>query len=219
MKQILKTGYNLFRNELLSSNYFIVTLPPLKIIPWEMDGGQDEVVTIREEEVSSYIAYSLQQVEVHDESSESRPKNPVFCQHRESFLELSRDCNMTEPHYISSLSRCDRWDAKGGKSGAIFSKSRDTRLIIKEINQAEFNSFDNFGPMYFKYMKEAKKTFLAKIYGLYKVALGQTKFIMVMENLNFNRVIAMQYDLKGLVHGRFAPHSAQVLLDQNFLSD
>lgn len=54
---------------------------------------------------------------------------------------------------------------------------------------------------------------------LLQVALGQTKFIMVMENLNFNRVIAMKYDLKGLVHGRFAPHSAQVLLDQNFLSD
>ena len=132
-----------------------------------MDGGQDEVVTIREEEVSSYIAYSLQQV--LDESSETRPKSSVFYQHRDSFHELRSKCNMTEPQYISSLSRCDRWEAKGGKSGALFAKSRDTRLIIKEINQAEFESFAKFGPMYFEYMKKANKTFLTKIYGLYKV--------------------------------------------------
>ncbi|CAF2314256.1 unnamed protein product [Brassica rapa] len=217
MKRMLKTGYNQFRNELLSSDYFLVALPPSKIIPWEMDGGQDEVVTIREEEVSSYIAYSLQQV--HDESSESRPKSSVFCQHRDSFHELRSKCNMTESQYISSLSRCDTWEAKGGKSGALFAKSRDTRLIIKEINQAEFESFAKFGPMYFEYMKEANKTFLTKIYGVYKVTLGQAKFLMVMENLNFDRRIAMQYDLKGLVHGRLAPDSAQVRLDQNFLND
>ncbi|KAJ0244927.1 hypothetical protein HA466_0184430 [Hirschfeldia incana] len=165
MKRILKTGYNLFRNELLSSNYFLVALPPSKITPWDMDGGQDEVVTIREDEVSSYIAYSLQHV--HDESSEIL--SSVFCQHRDRFHELRSKCNMTEPQYISSLSRCERWDAKGGKSGALFAKSRDTRLIIKEINKAEFESFGNFAPMYFDYMNEAKKTFLAKVYGLYKV--------------------------------------------------
>ncbi|CDY47721.1 BnaA10g04100D [Brassica napus] len=54
---------------------------------------------------------------------------------------------------------------------------------------------------------------------LLQVTLGQAKFLMVMENLNFDRRIAMQYDLKGLVHGRLAPDSAQVRLDQNFLND
>ncbi|WZZ56654.1 hypothetical protein YC2023_056761 [Brassica napus] len=42
--------------------------------------------------------------------------------------------------YISSFIRCDRWEAKGGKRRALFDKSRDTRWIIKEINQPYLKS-------------------------------------------------------------------------------
>lgn len=75
-----------------------------------------------------------------------------------------------EEQYIRSLSRCNRWEAKGGKSRAVFAKTKDKRFIVKEINKTEYESFALFGPKYFEYLSDPnKKTCLTKIFGMYEV--------------------------------------------------
>ena len=52
-------------------------------------------------------------------------------------------------HYIRSLSISSSWAAKGGKSGASFSKSMDDRFVVKVINRVEMQMFLDFAPAYF----------------------------------------------------------------------
>jgi len=59
-----------------------------------------------------------------------------------------------DDEFIRSLSRCVKWDAHGGKSGADFCKMADERFILKQMNQSEGRSMLEFMPQYFKYMKE-----------------------------------------------------------------
>lgn len=46
-----------------------------------------------------------------------------------------------EAGYIRSLSASTKWDAKGGKSGATFSKSADGRFVVKYISKTELQMF------------------------------------------------------------------------------
>lgn len=75
---------------------------------------------------------------------------------------------------MRSLSRCQRWCAQGGKSNVYFAKSLDERFIIKQVVKTELDSFEDFAPEYFKYMKESltsgSPTCLAKILGIYQVS-------------------------------------------------
>lgn len=159
-------------------------------------------------------------------------KYSVVSLYASQFQDLRRRCCPSELDYIASLSRCRNWDAKGGKSKSFFAKTLDDRFIIKEIKRTEYESFLEFAPDYFKYMKDCfeqgNQTCLAKILGIYQVTVRQkngkeTKHdLMVMENLMFGRNISRQYDLKGALHARLnsAPDgSGDVLLDQNFVND
>jgi 1-phosphatidylinositol-3-phosphate 5-kinase len=72
---------------------------------------------------------------------------------------------------IESLARCIKWDARGGKSGSAFLKTRgtsllkydirvlthltDDRFIAKEISRAELQTMETFAPSYFDYMSSA----------------------------------------------------------------
>ncbi|KAL0432157.1 UNVERIFIED_CONTAM: putative 1-phosphatidylinositol-3-phosphate 5-kinase FAB1D [Sesamum latifolium] len=90
-----------------------------------------------------------------------------------------------------------------------------------------------FATNYFDYMSQCyelgNQTCLAKILGIYQVAIRATKNgketrhdLLVMENLSFGQHIARQYDLKGALHARFnsaSNNSDDVLLDQNFVND
>ncbi|CAN1731212.1 Putative 1-phosphatidylinositol-3-phosphate 5-kinase FAB1D, partial [Linum perenne] len=138
--------------------------------------------------------------------------------HEERFKELRRRAHLAELEYITSLSRCARWDAKGGKSNAVFAKTRDEKLIVKEIQKVEFNSFNWFAEKYIEYMLEGRPGCLAKIFGLYKVkGVGRTRYLIVMENIQFGRQFSKRYDVKGLVYKRSANEdSDEVLLDENF---
>ncbi|XP_059280352.1 putative 1-phosphatidylinositol-3-phosphate 5-kinase FAB1D isoform X1 [Lycium ferocissimum] len=160
-------------------------------------------------------------------------KYSVTCLYASEFSHLRGRCCPSEVDYIASLSRCRKWDAKGGKSKSLFAKTLDDRLIIKEIQRTEFDSFLKFGPNYFEYMEQCyekgNQTCLAKVLGIYQVTVRPTKGgketrhdLMVMENLSFGRNITRQYDLKGALHARFnsAGNTAgDVLLDQNFVND
>lgn len=100
-------------------------------------------------------------------------KYSVVCIHAKQFYALRRMCCPSEQAYISSLSRCRKWDAQGGKSKAFFAKSMDDRFIIKQIKRAELDSFLKFASDYFKHITHSlstgSQTCLAKILGIYQV--------------------------------------------------
>ncbi|KAG8086606.1 hypothetical protein GUJ93_ZPchr0010g8592 [Zizania palustris] len=91
------------------------------------------------------------------------------------FHDLRKKCCPSELAYITSLSRCKKWDAQGGKSKAFFAKTVDDRFIIKQIKKTEFESFIKFAHDYFKHVYHSldtgSQTCLAKILGIYQVTL------------------------------------------------
>ncbi|KAI3784276.1 hypothetical protein L1987_43372 [Smallanthus sonchifolius] len=160
---------------------------------------------------------------------DKKAKYSVACLFAKDFLDLRGQCGLTELDYISSLSRCKHWDAKGGKSKSFFAKTLDDRFIIKEIKNTEFYSFLGFASEYFGYMtqcfKQGNQTCLAKILGIYqvkKIKSGVKHDLMVMENITYCRKVTRQYDLKGALYARYnaaADGGGDVLLDQNFVND
>ncbi|XP_020261935.1 1-phosphatidylinositol-3-phosphate 5-kinase FAB1A-like isoform X2 [Asparagus officinalis] len=160
-----------------------------------------------------------------------KSKYSVVCIYAKLFYSLRKKCCSSEMAYIASLSHCKKWDAQGGKSKAVFEKTMDDRLIIKQIKKPEFESFLKFGPYYFKHVYESlnsgSQTCLAKILGLYQVRQYKSgkevkTDIVVMENLFFGRKVSRKYDLKGSVYSRYisnSNNSESVFLDQNFVED
>ncbi|XP_039122566.1 LOW QUALITY PROTEIN: putative 1-phosphatidylinositol-3-phosphate 5-kinase FAB1D [Dioscorea cayenensis subsp. rotundata] len=160
-----------------------------------------------------------------------KSKYSVVCINAKQFYDLRKRCCPSELAYISSLSRCKKWDAQGGKSKAFFAKSMDERFIIKQIKKTELDSFLKFAPDYFNHitgsLDSGSQTCLAKILGIYQVRQNRSGKeikidLMVMENLLFGRNISRTYDLKGAVFSRYISDtndSEKVLLDQNFVED
>jgi len=102
------------------------------------------------------------------------------------------------------------------------------------MNRFEIQSFLDFAPNYFEYMKNAfqenKPTVLAKILGVYRIGFknGLTSAanktdILIMENLFYNRKISQKFDLKGSIRNRLANVAGKeqedlVLLDENLVN-
>ncbi|CAA7405275.1 unnamed protein product [Spirodela intermedia] len=155
----------------------------------------------------------------------------VVCLFAEQFRSLRARFCPSETAYISSIARCKKWNAQGGKSKALFAKSLDGRLIIKQISRTELDSFLRFAPDYFKCVSSSlssgSQMCLAKILGMYQVKRTkngkETKTdVVVMENLLYGRSVSRVYDLKGAVFSRYVPDGDdpdRVLLDQNFMQD
>nr|XP_010910903.1 1-phosphatidylinositol-3-phosphate 5-kinase FAB1A [Elaeis guineensis] len=160
-----------------------------------------------------------------------KTKYSVVCIYAKQFYALRKKWCPSELAYISSISRCKKWDAQGGKSKAFFAKSMDDRFIIKQIKKTELDSFLKFGPDYFKHISHSiesgSQTCLAKIVGIYQVRQYKSgkevkTDLMVMENLLFGHSFSRIYDLKGAVFSRYVPDTndhGKVLLDQNFIED
>lgn len=138
-----------------------------------------------------------------------------------------------EESFIRSLSRCVRWEARGGKSGSNFCKTKDDRFILKEMSRLEMDSFLNFAPNYYNYVKNcfeySNPTLLCKIFGVFRVICQNNNSktrsnLLVMENLFHSRPIKLRYDLKGSVRNRLVDTSVDtvdndaVLLDENFIN-
>ncbi|EFH42198.1 hypothetical protein ARALYDRAFT_918343 [Arabidopsis lyrata subsp. lyrata] len=98
---------------------------------------------------------------------------PTFLSTCESFKSHAVIEDLRERKPLKSLiyfGGCESFTAKGGKSGAVFAKTKDKRFIVKEINKTEYESFALFGPKYFEYLSDPnKKTCLTKIFGMYEV--------------------------------------------------
>ncbi|KND01990.1 uncharacterized protein SPPG_02496 [Spizellomyces punctatus DAOM BR117] len=148
----------------------------------------------------------------------------------EQFEALRQNCGIDE-NYVQSLARCMRWDALGGKSGSTFLKTRDDRLIIKQLSRLEMDALYKFAPAYFEYMSQAifheLPTVLAKIFGFYRISYknpttGRSMRFdcFVMENLFYERTISRIFDLKGSMRNRHVQSTGrqnEVLLDENLV--
>ncbi|CAM9508974.1 unnamed protein product, partial [Ectocarpus sp. 13 AM-2016] len=83
------------------------------------------------------------------------------------------DLSRVRDSYIRSLCMTTKWDAKGGKSGATFSKTADERFVVKYITKTELQMFLDCALHYFEYMSKAffhkLPTVLCKIVGVYQI--------------------------------------------------
>ncbi|KAG0234404.1 hypothetical protein BGX31_004581 [Mortierella sp. GBA43] len=126
------------------------------------------------------------------------------------FDTLRRRCGIHQL-FVQSLSRCNSWNANGGKSKSSFYKTQDDRFVIKQMvsswNIAEKDELLKFAPKYFEYMTKthAAPTVMAKIFGFYTLKIKDSNSgnslkidVLVMEHLFYKQKITRTFDLKGI---------------------
>lgn len=72
----------------------------------------------------------------------------------EQFDAVRRKCGIAD-RIVESLSRCVKWDSKGGKTRSVFLKTLDERFVLKSLSPVETQAFLRFAPAYFQIMSEA----------------------------------------------------------------
>jgi 1-phosphatidylinositol-3-phosphate 5-kinase len=148
----------------------------------------------------------------------------------EQFDALRRKCGVAE-RIIESLSRCLKWDSKGGKTKSVFLKTLDDRLILKSLSPIETSAFLRFAPGYFGIMAEALfhelPSVIAKMLGFFQVLIKNPVTgtdvkldLLITENLFYDRVPSRIFDLKGSMRNRKIQSTGEqneVLLDENMV--
>ncbi|KAJ9503737.1 Mitochondrial distribution and morphology protein 12 [Exophiala xenobiotica] len=148
----------------------------------------------------------------------------------EQFDAVRRKCGVAD-RIIESLSRCAKWDSKGGKTKSLFLKTLDDRFVLKSLSPIETQSFLKFAPNYFQIMSEAffheLPSVIAKMLGFYQIiiknpvtGLEYNWFLLVMENLFYDRIPTRIFDLKGSMRNRkinATGEKNEVLLDENMV--
>ena len=148
----------------------------------------------------------------------------------EQFDAVRRKCGVAD-RIVESLSRCMKWDSKGGKTKSVFLKTLDDRLVLKSLSQIETQAFLRFAPAYFQLMSEALfhelPSVIAKMLGFYQIVIKNPVtgvefnwFLLVMENLFYDRSPTRIFDLKGSMRNRRIQSTGEqneVLLDENMV--
>ena len=148
----------------------------------------------------------------------------------EQFDAVRRRCGVSD-RIVESLSRCMKWDSKGGKTKSLFLKTLDDRFVLKSLSPIETQSFLKFAPNYFQIMSEAffheLPSVIAKMLGFYQIILKNPVtgveynwFLLVMENLFYDRTPTRIFDLKGSMRNRKIQSTGErneVLLDENMV--
>ena len=148
----------------------------------------------------------------------------------EQFEAVRRKCGI-DFRFIESLSRCMKWDSKGGKTKSVFLKTLDDRLVLKSLSQIETQAFLRFAPSYFTLMGEALfhdlPSVIAKMVGFYQIVIKNPAtgvefswFLLAMENLFYDRAPTRIFDLKGSMRNRRIQSTGErneVLLDENMV--
>ena len=148
----------------------------------------------------------------------------------EQFDALRRKCGAAE-RIIESLSRCLKWDSKGGKTKSVFLKTLDDRFVLKSLSPIETSAFIRFAPAYFGIMAEALfrdlPSVIAKMFGFYQVIIKNSETgteikldLLLMENLFYDRLETRKFDLKGSMRNRKIQSTGEqneVLLDENMV--
>ncbi|CAF3569320.1 unnamed protein product [Adineta steineri] len=177
-----------------------------------------------------------QHVELHFHDSSTKFTVKIFYAAKFHLLRQIIFSNIDQTSYIRSLSRCKKWQPRGGKSKSEFWQTNDDYFVLKDLNQKESLSFSTFAPSYIDYISNSLKynrpTTLTKIFGIYHIqyrhnATGENfkRDILVLENLLNNPNISLPpiiYDLKGSMRNRLVTvdegQTDAVLLDGNFLT-
>ncbi|KAJ5174982.1 uncharacterized protein N7482_000859 [Penicillium canariense] len=148
----------------------------------------------------------------------------------EQFEALRKKCGVAD-RIVESLSRCLKWDSKGGKTKSIFLKTLDDRFVLKSLAPVETQAFLKFAPAYFQIMSEALfhdlPSAIAKMFGFYQIiiknpvtGIEQNWFLLLMENLFYDRAPNRLFDLKGSMRNRKVESTGEqdeVLLDENMV--
>lgn len=148
----------------------------------------------------------------------------------EQFDAVRRKCGVAD-RIVESLSRCLKWDSKGGKTKSLFLKTLDDRFILKSLSPIETQSFLKFAPNYFQIMSEAffheLPSVIAKMLGFYQIIIKNpitgveyNWYLLVMENLFYDRTPTRIFDLKGSMRNRKINATGErneVLLDENMV--
>ncbi|KAF2765664.1 hypothetical protein EJ03DRAFT_279516 [Teratosphaeria nubilosa] len=148
----------------------------------------------------------------------------------ESFDALRRRCGVAD-RFVESMSRCLKFDSKGGKTKSLFLKTLDNRFIIKSLQEIELKAFTKFAPDYFAFMSytlfHGVPSVIAKMFGLFQVIIKNSHtgmdfsyYLLVMENLFYERTPNRRFDLKGSMRNRKIESTGQpdeVLLDENLV--
>ncbi|KAF3386759.1 1-phosphatidylinositol 3-phosphate 5-kinase FAB1 [Penicillium rolfsii] len=148
----------------------------------------------------------------------------------EQFEALRQKCGVAD-RIVESLSRCLKWDSKGGKTKSIFLKTLDDRFVLKSLAPVETQAFLKFAPAYFQIMSEALfhdlPSAIAKMFGFYQIiiknpvtGIEQNSFLLLMENLFYDRAPNRLFDLKGSMRNRKVESTGEqdeVLLDENMV--
>ena len=148
----------------------------------------------------------------------------------ESFDSIRRKCGVAD-RFVESLSRCLKWDSKGGKTKSLFLKTLDDRFVLKSLSRAEVDAFNPFAPNYFSFMSQTLfhglPSVIAKMFGLFQVVIKNPAtgvdfnwYMLVMENLFYDRGTTRRFDLKGSMRNRKVESTGEqdeVLLDENLV--
>ena len=158
-------------------------------------------------------------------------KIKILIYYPRQFEALRMSENILLNDFIKSLALSNIWsDNTGGKSNAFFIKSYDNLYVFKNLKNNEFKMFKSYAIKFFKFMfkvnfEKKKKSFLAKLYGMFEVHIDSERYYYIaMENLFFGLDPASSlkiYDLKGSETNRYIANSKanQVLFDTNFKID
>jgi 1-phosphatidylinositol-3-phosphate 5-kinase len=132
---------------------------------------------------------------------------------------------------MESMSRCLKFDSKGGKTKSLFLRTLDNRFIIKSLQEVELKAFNRFAPDYFNFMSytlfHGVPSVIAKMFGLFQVNIRNpgtgvdfSYYLLVMENLFYESNPNRRFDLKGSMRNRKIESTGQadeVLLDENLV--
>ena len=182
---------------------------------------QAEVETSLLRATGTHLAYSFV-------DASARMQCKIFF--AEQFDAVRRKCGVAD-RIVESLSRCLKWDSKGGKTKSVFLKTLDDRLVLKSLSPIETQAFLRFAPAYFNIMSEALfhdlPSVIAKMLGFYQIVIKnpatgtEIKWdVLVMENLFYDRSPTRIFDLKGSMRNRKIQSTGEqneVLLDENMV--
>lgn len=186
------------------------------------DGGeQAEIQRTMNRTTGTHLKYQFQE-------GSAKMLCKVF--YAEQFDAVRRKCGVSE-RIVESLSRCLKWDSKGGKTKSVFLKTLDDRFVLKSLPPGETQTFLRFAPAYFRLMSECLfhdlPSVIAKMLGFYQIVIKNPLtgvdfnwYLIVMENLFYARCPTRIFDLKGSMRNRRIQSTGEqneVLLDENMV--
>ncbi|KAF7716843.1 Uncharacterized protein PECH_006978 [Penicillium ucsense] len=199
----------------------------------EPDSPQSEPPMHKADAYEAYLEHALlRQTGTHLKYQFQEGQAKMLCKvfYAEQFEALRVRCGVSD-RIVESLSRCLKWDSKGGKTKSIFLKTLDDRFVLKSLAPVETQAFLKFAPAYFQIMSEALfhdlPSAIAKMFGFYQIIIKnpatgveQNCFLLLMENLFYDRAPNRLFDLKGSMRNRKVESTGEqdeVLLDENMV--